>query len=85
MPQSKKSPLRGDIFARVCAVTPNAARLIADGIDDARCEWDDEIPYPQPTMPDDAAIEEMIQYTRAVYAVGIAVGLQLRPEVLTKA
>ena len=82
MPKKPVTPfLSGDIFARVRQMAPVARKLLIEGFDDDRIEFTMDLPCKEPVVGDsDENVRQFVEWTQTVYAVGIAVGLLLRPE-----
>lgn len=81
----KRQPLSrvpADVFLRVHQMRPVALTVLQKGFDDARVEFTEDIPYPEPSgSRTDAEVAELVRWTSVVYALGIAVGLLLDPDV----
>jgi len=79
-PAKKRTLDRLPLNDRVKALMPVARKLLADGMDDARVEWSEDIPYDEPRGLSDRQIGELVACIEVAYATGIALGLMLRPE-----
>jgi hypothetical protein len=71
-----------DVYSRVRQMRPVALTVLEQGLDDGRVEFTDDIPYLEPSgSRSDAEIAELVKWTSVVYALGIAIGLLLHPDV----
>jgi hypothetical protein len=89
MSKSKqKSPTRfkGDIYARVRQAQPIARKVLREGLDDQHSEFADLVPCDEPLSEGrtDDDVAKLVVWTDAVFVIGIAVGLLLRPEAFDK-